>query len=167
VRTPLRRARNRRSSAAMIQRLLPLAALIALVACQPAGEAKVTVAEALCRPTMPGRDVTACYLTLTAGADDRLVSASTAAANETQLHEMTTEGGVMRMGELEGGLPLPRGQAVKLAPGGNHLMLLGVKAPLQAGGTVTLRLTFEKAAPMDVTAQIGQPALDEHGGHGG
>jgi copper(I)-binding protein len=47
---------------------------------------------------------------------------------------------------------------VALAPGGNHLMLLGVKEPLVAGDTVALTLTFEASPAVEVTATVGQPA---------
>ena len=65
---------------------------------------------------------------------------------------------MMMMRELREGLPLPAGETVALAPGGNHLMLLGVKEPLVAGDTVALTLTFEAAPAVEVTATVGQPA---------
>ena len=140
-------------------------ATLALTACQPAatdeaGKAAspVVVADAVCRPTPNGRLVTGCYLTLTAPAGDTLVSVATPAAARAQLHEMRMENNMMSMGELEDGLPLPAGQAVALAPGGNHIMLMDVTAPLAAGDTVPLTLTFANAAPVEVTATVGQPA---------
>jgi copper(I)-binding protein len=148
-------------------RPLALAALatLTLTACQPAASdgtveaaGAVVVADAVCRPTPNGRPVTGCYLTLTAPAADTLVSVSTPAAARAQIHEMRMENNLMMMGELENGLPLPAGQAVALAPGGNHIMLLEVAAPLTAGDTVPLTLTFAQAAPVEVTATVGQPA---------
>lgn len=155
----------------MIRILIPAVAVLGLAACQPAASqadlAKVEVANALCRPTPNGRDVTGCYLTLTASTNDRLVSVATPAAATAQVHEMKTEGGVMMMAELKEGLPLPAGEAVTLKPGGNHLMLMGVTAPLKAGDTVSLTLTFEHAQPLGVQAVVGQPApaAQGHGGH--
>ncbi|HEY1225017.1 MAG TPA: copper chaperone PCu(A)C [Brevundimonas sp.] len=155
----------------MIRVLIPAVALIGLTACQPAPPeaelAQVEVTDALCRPTPNGRDVTGCYLTLTSSTNDRLVSVSSPAAATAQIHEMKTEGGVMQMGEMKDGLPLPAGEAVALKPGGNHIMLMGVTAPLKAGDTVSLTLTFEHAAPYGVRAVVGQPGANtaEHGGH--
>ena len=148
-----------------MQRLLLAAALIGLAACQPAapaGPVTVTATDAVCRPTPNGRNVTGCYLTLTASADDRLVSVASPAAATAEIHEMSTEGGVMRMGELKDGLPLPAGEAVALAPGGNHIMLIGVTAPLKAGDVVSLTLTFEHAQAYGVRATVGQPAPAAH-----
>ena len=147
-------------------RSLALAALsaLALSACGQSGPSEkagaagpVVVADALCRPTPNGRQVTGCYLTLTAPAADTLVSVSSPVAALAQVHEMRMESNMMMMRELEAGLPLPAGQAVSLAPGGNHIMLLGVTDPLRAGDTVPLTLTFATAAPVEVTATVGHP----------
>lgn len=142
---------------------LPALALLCLgvAACQNAGVApSVEVTDAVCRPTPNGRDLTGCYMTLTAATDDRLVSVSTPAAAIAEIHEMSTEGGIMTMGEMAGGLPLPAGQAVSLQPGGNHLMLIQVITPLADGDTVDLTLTFDQAEPVIVTARIGNPTAN-------
>lgn len=139
------------------------AVLLALAACSPSGSGSgpaptVQVTGAICRPTPVGRQMTGCYLALTAAADDRLTAVESPAANLVQIHESRMEGGMMMMRELRDGLALPAGQAVALEPGGNHLMLLGVKEPLVAGDTVALTLTFASSAPVEVTATVGQPA---------
>ncbi|WP_349311637.1 copper chaperone PCu(A)C [Brevundimonas subvibrioides] len=142
-------------------RLLLSACLLTLAACgqasAPTGPATVAVSDALCRPTPNGRDVTGCYLTLTASQADRLVSVGSPVAGLAQIHEMKTENGMMMMGELKDGLALPAGEAVSLAPGGNHIMLLQLKQPLAAGEQVPLTLTFEHAQPVGVRAAVGQP----------
>lgn len=148
-----------------MKRLTIPAALFILSACQspaPEAPAAVVVTDAICRPTPNGRNVSACYLTLTASRADRLVSVATPLAGVAQVHEMSTEGGVMRMGELENGLPLPAGEAVALKPGGAHIMLMDVKTALAIGDAAPLTLTFEHAAPLDIRATVGQPALENH-----
>ena len=62
--------------------------------------------------------------------------------------------GVMKMRELAGGLPIEAGKAVSLAPGGYHLMLIQLKAPLKKGDQVPVTLTFEKAGKVDVTLDV-------------
>lgn len=150
----------------MTRILLP-AVLSGLAACSapPSGPAQVEVADAVCRPTPNGRDTTGCYVTLTASTEDRLVSVASAAARDIQVHEMSTEGGVMRMAEMADGLPLPAGETVALAPGGTHLMLIGAVRPLASGETAELTLTFARAPARTVAFRIGQPAPAEHGGH--
>ena len=85
--------------------ILALAAAgAALAACSPkAPEApsSVAVAEAWCRPTSEGAPTAACYLTLTATADDRLTAVATPLAERGEIHAMDMSGGVMRMRKLE------------------------------------------------------------------
>ncbi|WP_428150070.1 copper chaperone PCu(A)C [Brevundimonas sp.] len=127
---------------------------------------RVVATDAVCRPTPNGRQVTGCYLSLISTADDTLVSISSPVAALAQVHEMRMESNMMMMRKLETGLPLPEDQIVTLAPGGNHIMLMGVTEPLKTGDTVPLTLTFATAAPVEVTATVGQPAVGEdHGTH--
>lgn len=125
----------------------------------------VAVTGAWSRATPPGAEVGAVYLTLDSPAGDRLVSASSSAAARAQVHEMTMDGTVMRMRELSGGLPLPAHQVVTLSPGGMHIMLVGLKAPLKQGGTVALHLVFQSAPPLDLVvpvAALGASAAPAH-----
>lgn len=85
---------------------------------------------------------------------DRLIAARTAVAEQAQIHQMKMEGDVMRMRELEHGLEIPPGGAVTLAPGGYHLMLIGLKAPLKIGTRVPVTLVFEKAGSIDVELDV-------------
>lgn len=156
----------------MTRALIPvvLAAVVAaLAACSPGEKAATAVAStvevsgALCRPTPAGRRTTGCYLTLTSASDDRLMGITSTLAGRVQIHESRMESNMMMMHEVEGGLALPAGQAVELKPGGNHIMLLGVTEPLEAGDTVPLTLTFASAAPLEVSAAVGQPDTTDYG----
>lgn len=96
---------------------------------------------------------------------DRLVSARSAAAETVQIHEMKMDGNVMRMRELEKGLEIPAGATVTLAPGGFHLMLMGLKQPLKQGIAVPVTLVFEKAGSIDVelaVESLGATTPSEH-----
>lgn len=160
-------------------RLLALTPLLAiLAACDSSGPretpgepdgavAPVQVAEAWCRPSPNAARVGACYLTLTAAGDDRLIAVSSPAAATVEIHDMTLEDGVMRMSEMEAGLPLPAGDAQVLAPGGRHLMLMGLVEPLAEGASVSLTLRFDTAHEQTVEATVRQPepAAGAHQGH--
>ena len=119
----------------------------------------VAVSDAWCRPTPNGAKAGGCYVTLTAGSDDRLLSVSTALADSAQVHEMKMENGMMSMGHLDHGLPLPAGVPVELKPGGNHIMLMGLRDPLVDGGVASFTLTFEKAPAIGVHAAVKQPPV--------
>jgi copper(I)-binding protein len=81
---------------------------------------------------------------------DRLMSVSSPAAETVQVHEMKMDGSVMRMRPLEGPLEIKPGETVTLAPGGFHLMMMGLKGPFKQGERVPLTLVFEKAGKIDV-----------------
>ena len=85
---------------------------------------------------------------------DRLVSATSPAAGQVQVHEMKMDGTIMRMRELDNGLEIPPGATVALAPGGLHLMMMGLKDPLKEGTRVPLTLVFEKAGKIDVELMV-------------
>ena len=95
-------------------------------------------------------------------APDRLVAASTPMAERVELHEMTTEGDVMRMREVPA-IDLPAGQEVQLRHGQrHHLMLINLRQPLKVGDRFDLTLKFEKAGEMTVKAWVQQPRGGEH-----
>ncbi|MBO6676882.1 MAG: copper chaperone PCu(A)C [Rhizobiales bacterium] len=99
--------------------------------------------------------------------DDRLVAAFSPAAERVELHTMTMDGDVMRMRELEDGIALPAGEMVELAPGGLHVMFIGLTGPFVAGETVAVTLTFESGASQDLTLPVIERAMEmNHGGHG-
>jgi periplasmic copper chaperone A len=93
-------------------------------------------------------------ITNTGSAPDRLVSVSSPAADLVQVHEMKMDGSVMRMREVEKGLEIPAGGSVILAPGGYHLMMMGLKAPFKQGASVPVTLVFEKAGKIDVELAV-------------
>lgn len=87
------------------------------------------------------------------GQADRLVSASTDAARRVELHSMIRDGDVMRMRPVTD-IPVPPGQAVEFRPGGLHVMLIGLTAPLQQGGQVPLTLRFERAGEVRIMLTV-------------
>jgi len=96
----------------------------------------------------------AAYLTITdQGAPDRLTGASTPVADTAELHESMSDMGMMKMRPVPG-LSVAPGKPAKLAPGGYHIMLMGLKAPLKQGDSFPLTLRFEHAAPMTVTVNV-------------
>ncbi|MBT9384637.1 copper chaperone PCu(A)C [Pseudooceanicola sp. CBS1P-1] len=111
----------------------------------------------------------AAYLTLTntGPGDDRLTDLSSPAAGRVALHESRDAGGgVMTMRPLPDGLALPAGQSRSLAPGGLHIMLSDLRAPLSPGSTLTLTLTFQKAGAVTLTLPV-QSRLDRPLGSSG
>lgn len=131
-----------------------LIAAALLVAAAPAHAAlmppPVVAHDATIRPAPKGLPATAAYLTLKSLRDrpERLLSVSCGCAARVEAHQTTQTGGVMHMAPAAVVVP-PKGE-VRFAPGGLHLMVMGLKRPIHAGDTVTMRLTFDHASPVVV-----------------
>jgi copper(I)-binding protein len=115
----------------------------------------VEISDAWARATPGGAENGAAYLTLVSPSGDRLTGVASPAAAKAQVHEMTNDGGVMKMREVTA-VDLPPGKPVTLKPGGLHIMMMGLKHPLRPGQTVPLTLHFEKSGTREVSAAIGK-----------
>jgi copper(I)-binding protein len=137
----------------MLTRCLALVALLSAGAAQ----AEVKIDTPWLRPTVQGQLAGGGFVGLRSALPDRLLGVSTPAAGRVEMHTMTMDGDVMRMRQLEA-IDLPAGQLIELKPGGLHLMLMDLKAPLKNGDSVPLTLTFEKAGQQTVQARISSTA---------
>jgi hypothetical protein len=111
------------------------------------------------RQTAPNAAVGAGYVTIKnyGKAPDRLVAIKSAIAEKSEIHTMTMEGGVMRMRELASGLTIPAGAEVKLQPGAEHIMFMGLAAPIKQGEDFKATFVFERAGEVDVAFQVEAP----------
>lgn len=145
-----------------------------------ATEATITVSGQWARNSPMMATAGAAYMTVTSSAGDALVKASVdpSVAGTVELHETRmVEGGMTDttmagmdmtettmpgMGAMEmvpvDKIELPAGEAVALAPGGLHIMLLDLAKPLELGETFTITLTFESGATQDVTVEVREEA---------
>lgn len=142
--------------------LLP--GLFALCFSVAAPAAEVEAGDAWLRAMPPGIDNTAAYMTLVnRGAEPRmLVGASSAQAGAVELHESRQIDGGWRMRPLQA-LPLPPGTPVALAPGGAHLMVIGVEAAPVPGDYFSLRLELDNGETIEVMAEVRRgPASGHH-----
>lgn len=153
---------------------LAIAVTAALLAWSPAAladhhEAKagdIAVSQPWARATAPGAPAGAAYLTVTNSGNqpDRLVGASTPAAKVAELHTHIHDNGVMRMRPVEA-IDIPAGGTVALKPGGLHVMMMGLNAPLAQGSTVEVTLTFEKAGKLTVPVAVQSAGAAAPMGH--
>lgn len=104
-----------------------------------------------------------------------LERASTPAADLVELHETVMIDGEMKMRELEGGFVIPAGGTFDLEPGGNHIMLMEMGAPIVAGEQITVTLAFSDGSTSEVVVDVRDysganenyhniDGGDEHGG---
>lgn len=149
---------------ALLGALLVLPATAALAKDYKVGA--IEISQPWARATPRSAPAGGAFLTLhnTGTTPDRLLSAKTPAAGLTQIHEMKMDGDVMKMRELEKGLEIPAGATVTLSPGQYHLMMMGLKEPLEQGSTVPLTLTFEKAGTVNVEMTVEGMGATKPGG---
>lgn len=133
------------------------AALVLAAACDQA-PAQLTVEQPWTRATPGPVRVGGVFLVLKGGPqDDILTGAESPRAARVELHEHVRTADTVSMQQVAGGLPVPAGTTVALAPGGYHLMVFGLDGPLVAGETLPLTLIFEKAGRVAVAVPV-QPA---------
>jgi copper(I)-binding protein len=126
----------------------------------------VTVSDIFARVTTENGAV---YMTLKNDGQsaDTLVGVTTDAAKAVELHEIKIdENDVMRMQPVPN-IPIPAGGSVTLQPGGLHVMLIGMQKELAPGDKISLTLTFEKAGPLAVEAEVREGRSMGQMDHGG
>ncbi len=145
----------------MLTRILAASLALAILPTLPAlamggGHEGVMVVDPFARETPPSAQVGGAYMTLmNHGKANRLTGASSDAANRVEIHNHDIDAnGVMRMREVEGGLPIGENDSVTLQPGGLHIMLMGLKGPLKKGEMLDLTLEFEDGPAIDVSVPI-------------
>jgi copper(I)-binding protein len=126
--------------------------------------AQVRIEEPWARATAPGAKVGAGYMKVTSGTADRLLGASTPAAARVELHVTEKQGDVLRMREVKA-YDIPAKGGFELKPGGAHLMLVDLKAPLKEGATVPMTLRFEKAGEVKVELHVRALTTKQHHSH--
>lgn len=121
------------------------------------------------RATVPGQRATGAFMQLQSKDGAKLVGGASTAAGVVEIHEMKMDGGVMKMRAIPGGLELPAGRTVELKPGGYHVMLMDLKAPLEVGSVVPMTLTFKDnkgvESKVEVKAKVSMQPPAAAGAH--
>jgi copper(I)-binding protein len=133
-----------------------VAAALLLAVAPSVASAQVTVTDPWVRGTVAGQRATGAFMKLTPAADLKLVTAASPVAKIVEIHEMTMDGGVMKMRAIPK-LALPAGKATELKPGGYHVMLMALDRTLAEGEVVPITLTFEDAAGKRQSVEIKAP----------
>lgn len=126
-----------------------------LLAAGPALAGELTVTGAWARTTPPGVGMGVVYFTIhnDTTKSDRLLKLKTPVAASAEVHETRVMDGVARMRGIAV-LHVAAGERVEFAPGGKHVMLMGLKTPLLEGQTFELELLFEVAGPRKVRVAV-------------
>ncbi len=116
----------------------------------------LTVVQPWSRATAPSQKAGGVFLRIENAGDqpDRLIAAESGLADVTSLHTMIREGDVMKMRPIEGGIEVPANGHAELAPGGKHVMLIGLRQQLVKDTTIPLTLIFERAGRLQIEAVV-------------
>ncbi|MCW8158162.1 copper chaperone PCu(A)C [Stutzerimonas stutzeri] len=122
---------------------------------------ELAISQAWSRAMPPSAPTGAVYFVLENRGDQpqRLVGAQTPRAGKTELHTHVHQGDMMKMQQIES-VDVPASGKVEFKPGGNHVMLFGLKQPLVAGESFPLTLQFESGAEVttEVSIEVDAPA---------
>ena len=133
--------------------------LIAIVVALWAGasptlaEESVRVSDAWARASVLASRPVASYLTIESAVEDRLLGVTTPVAGHVMIHAVEKDGDVSRMKHIET-LEVPTGERITLAPGGMHLMLMGLQDKLSEGTTFPMTLNFENAGEIKIEVSV-------------
>ncbi|WP_249977466.1 copper chaperone PCu(A)C [Vreelandella olivaria] len=125
----------------------------------------IEVSQPWIRATPPGAGAGGGFVTLTnrGDQDDRLVGATSSITERVEIHTMEMDGDVMRMAPLSGGIEIPAGSTVTLAPGGLHLMFMDLATPIVEGEPLLVTLEFQHADSIDIQLQVVPPGASPEG----
>jgi periplasmic copper chaperone A len=142
----------------LLHRIALVSSLAAALVSAPAGAQSpdVKVDGAWARASVQGQKGTGAFMRITAQEATRLVRAESPAAGVTEVHEMKMDGDIMKMRAVPA-LDLPAGKTVELKPGGYHVMLMDLKAPLMKDSSVPLTLVFQDAKGMESKLTVNVP----------
>lgn len=148
-----------------------MASLLAMGAMTSAYASDVTVKDAWSRATAPGQDSAMVQAVITSKKAAKLVSVACKDATTAELHSMVMEGDLMKMRQVDA-IELPAGKAVDLGAAGYHLMLIGLKKPLEAGKKTHCEMIVRGADGKDTKVQLSakikpmaESAHHEHAHH--
>lgn len=132
-----------------------------------AASAEIIIKDAWVRTTVAEQKVTGAFMQITSDKTVKLVGVNTVAAEASEIHEMSMQGDVMKMHQLNE-LVIDAGKLVELKPGSYHIMLMNLKKPVQAGSAVNLNLEFLDAAGKKQIVKVkaeARAAVKEDAGH--
>ena len=133
------------------------ALLLGLTIAGEAAAADMEVANPFMRAAPMAGGTGAAFMTIhNHGGADRLLAAEAGISKNVELHTHVKDGDIYRMRKVEA-LSVPEHGSAELKPGGDHIMFIGLNAPVKEGATVPVTLTFEKAGKVVVQVPVQAP----------
>ena len=119
---------------------------------------QITVVDPYVRLAPPNAPATGAFMVIKNNGeqDTKVIKAANPASKITELHTHLNEGGVMKMRPVAAIEVKAKGEAV-LKPGGLHVMLIDLKAPMAEGDMVPITLTFDDGSSKTIDAKVMRP----------
>lgn len=140
--------------------------VLALLTVCGAQAQSIEVKDAWVRGTVPAQRATGAFMEITGNSSVRLIGVSSPVAGTVEIHNMTMQNGVMKMSQVEG-IDVPAGKTIMLAPGGYHVMMMGLKQQMKPGERVPLDLLIESADKKRETVSLQVEVRDIAGRRAG
>jgi copper(I)-binding protein len=118
----------------------------------------IRVVEAWARASIGTARPAAAYVTLVNDSTKPalLLSVSSPAAGNVNVHKTVKDGEVMKMVPADS-LEIPAGERIEMKPGGYHIMLMELRQAIRKGETLDLALEFAGGAVIDISARVMGP----------
>ena len=98
--------------------------------------------------------------------NDRLIGVQSDIAKKTELHShLEDDNGVMKMVRIDEGIKIGPMKDHSLAPGGEHIMFMGLKEPFETGKIIPITLLFEKAGEVGIEVIVDQDRKEKKHSH--
>jgi copper(I)-binding protein len=138
--------------------VLALAALAAAAEARSARVLNIEVSDVWSRATPPTANAGVAYVAVTnqGGEADRIVAVEATVAPRAEMHMHVMDGDIASM-RLVQAVEVHPSETIAFRPGGLHIMLVDLKAPLKEGETFPLTLVFERSGRVRVDISIGKP----------
>lgn len=138
-------------------------AFLMLAGCS-GGADGIQISHAWAPATPPGATVGAAYMNIESGKADSLIAVRSSVAESVELHRTSFEDGIAQMRKVDSVIVAPKTPLV-LETGGLHMMLMGLSAPLEAGQTFKVTLSFQHAGDVTTDVQVIAPDEAPHSHH--
>ena len=118
----------------------------------------ISVVDPYVRLAPPNAPATGAFMVIKNNGDKdvKVLKADNPVSRVTELHTHLNEGGVMKMRPVPAIEVKAKGEAV-LQPGGLHVMMIDLKAPMKEGDVVPITLTFDDGSSKQVDAKVVRP----------
>jgi copper(I)-binding protein len=127
--------------------------------------ADITIEDAYARSSGPSAKTGAAFFVIknTGQDEDRLIAASSDVAKRVELHTHIEQDGIMKMRQDKDGFEVPAMGAHALQRGADHVMFMGLNAPMVQGDTFEITLTFEQEGEITITVPVDLERTPKHG----